>query len=244
MRLVLILLLSCIHHSYGQSFVPVRGIITLNDVPLEGAHIANLSSQENSTSDSNGSFRIDVYVGTILLISHIGAEDKYVVIYDETLEEDPFIVQMQEKTNSLDEVVLEEGQRVTVQSVGIVQGEQYIPTTNERRLQTAGDFKAKDLLKIITQGALPITPILNAINGRTKRLKRYIEIDGEISIFESLYYYDAQFLEDRFGMSDEDIIRFLDSLVDHPEVSEIIRTDNDDQIRIWLCEQYLIFTRE
>lgn len=244
MRLVLILLLCCASNIYGQSALSVQGTITLNDVPLEGAHISNLSSQASSTSDKSGRFIIPINEGNILLISHIGAEEQYVIIYKEMLEGEPFFVQMQEKTNSLDEVVLEQGQRVTVQSVGIVQGEQYIPTANERRLQTAGDFKAKDLLKIITHGAIPLDPILNAINGRTKRLKRYIEIDGEIAIFESLYYYDAQFLEDRFEMSDQEILRFLDGLVDHPEVVQTIELDNDDQIRIWLCEQYLIFTKE
>lgn len=243
MRFIIFFLLLLNHSLYGQSSLSVQGQVMLNEQPLEAAHISNLNSQESTTSDKGGVFSIHVDDGDILLISHIAAQEKYVVMYDELMEKLPFLISMQAQTNTLDEVILEEGQRVTVQSVGIVQGEQYIPTTNERRLHTSGDFKAVHLLGLLG-GSLAVDPIINAINGKTKRLKRYIEIDGEIAIYESLYYYDALFLQERFEITEEEVIRFLNSLIDHPDVSQVIKLDNDDQIRIWLCEQYLIFTNE
>lgn len=229
--------------AFGQFSMKIQGQVTLNDKPLQGAHISNLTSQDNATTNGDGMFVMEVYESDILLVTHLTSKDKHVVIYGE-LEENPFLlIKMKENTNELDEVFIEDGTRVTVQSVGIVQGEQYIPTTNERRLSTAGDFKAIHLLGLLG-GSLPLDPIINAINGRTKRLKRYIEIDGEIEAYESLYYYDAEFLSTRFEIDDEEVKRFLNSLIDHPEVDKMLLEDNEDRIRIWLCEQYLAFNKE
>ena len=42
------------------------------------------------------------------------------------------------------------------------------PTQAERRLQTAGKVEFKNILK----GQIPVDPIINAISGRTRRLKK------------------------------------------------------------------------
>lgn len=225
----------------AQFPMPIQGTVQLEGIALAGVHISNLTSLAATTTTSDGTFIITVNKDDVLLITHISAKDQYQVVYSD-LATNPFLhITLEVKENALDEVVIRSYDKITVQSVGIVQGEQRILTANERRLHTAGDFKPIHLLSLLG-GSLQLDPIINAINGRTKRLKRYIEIDNEIAIYKSLYTYHADFMSQRFEIEDTEVVRFFDSLVDHPQVTSLLKQDNEDKINIWLCEEYLIFS--
>lgn len=51
-----------------------------------------------------------------------------------------------------------------------------LATQSERRLDEAGEFKPKMLLGLLG-GGVPLNPILNGISGRTKELKRRVDIE-------------------------------------------------------------------
>ena len=242
MRLRLLLLLLFITFQVVAQFpMSMQGQVTLEDNVLESAHVINLKSQRSTTTDKNGIFWIQVDVGDVLLVSHISAADKYAIISEKLALEPLLSIRLEVKRNELDEVVVIDQPDITVQSVGIVQGEQKIPTANERRLHTAGDFKPIHLLGLLG-GSLQVDPIINAITGRTKRLKRYVEIDKQIAVYESLYEYHAYFIKNRFEIDDTEVERFFNELVDHPDITVILKKENEDQIRIWLCAQYIIFS--
>ena len=60
-------------------------------------------------------------------------------------------------------------------------------TKAERHLKTAGDFKPNLLVGLgILGGALPIDPIINAISGRTKMLKKEVLVEREESLLATL----------------------------------------------------------
>jgi len=50
----------------------------------------------------------------------------------------------------------------------------YMPA--EKRLRTEGDFKPVMLLNLIG-GSMPLVPLINKINGRTKRLKKSVVLE-------------------------------------------------------------------
>lgn len=227
----------------AQFPMPIQGQVTLEGITVEAAHVTNLNSQGSTTTNKNGIFWLQVNVGDVLLVSHVSAKEKFVIIREELANEPLLSISLEEQRNELDEVIIEEQPDITVQSVGIIQGEQKIPTANERRLDTAGDFKAIHLLSLLG-GSLQVDPIINAITGRTKMLKRYIEIDKQIAVYESLYEYHAYFIKDRFNIDDTEIKRFFNELVDHPGIATLLKNDNEDQIRIWLCKEYLIFNNQ
>ena len=52
-------------------------------------------------------------------------------------------------------------------------------------LKTAGDFKPIHLLGILG-GSLPVDPIINAITGRTKMLKKVIEREDQNTLFDRI----------------------------------------------------------
>lgn len=127
--------------------------------------------------------------------------------------------------------------------MGIIQGERPIPTTNERRLQTAGDFKPVHLLGLLG-GSLQLDPIINAISGRTKRLKKYVAIDKEIAAYDLMMEKYAQFLRERFEFTEDELKQFVNYLVDLPEFQSKAHQENELQVQLWLCEQYLRLVKE
>ncbi len=238
-----ILFLCCAKVCLAQFPLSTQGEVKIGDFRLEGAHVNNLNSQQSITTDSDGRFVMAVNKGDVLLITHISARDQYVVIFEE-LAANPFLnIKLKEKENTLDEVVLNGKEKVTVQSVGIIQGERPIPTTNERRLQTAGDFKPTHLLGLLG-GSLQLDPIINAINGRTKRLKKYVAIDKEIAAYDLMIEKYAQFLRERFEPTEDELIQFINQLVDMPEFQSKAYQENELQVQLWLCEQYLRLVKE
>ena len=78
-----------------------------------------------------------------------------------------------DQVNILDEVFIASNSEFNAVSLGILKKEIKPLTPYERQLYTAGDFKPVHLLSILT-GSLNVDPIINAITGRTKRLKKYI----------------------------------------------------------------------
>lgn len=238
-----VLFLCCAQVCLAQFPLSTQGEVKIGDFKLEGAHVNNLNSQQSITTDSDGRFVMAVNKGDVLLVTHLSARDQYVVIFEE-LASNPFLsIILKEKENTLDEVVLNSSDKITVQSVGIIQGERPIPTTNERRLQTAGDFKPVHLLGLLG-GSLQLDPIINAISGRTKRLKKYVAIDKEIAAYDLMMEKYAQFLRERFELTEDELKQFINYLVDLPEFQSKAHQENELQVQLWLCEQYLRLVKE
>ncbi|NRS87409.1 hypothetical protein HNQ02_000309 [Flavobacterium sp. 7E] len=85
-------------------------------------------------------------------------------------------------------------------SLGIVSKDQKKYTQAERRLQTTGDFKPIMLLGLLG-GSMPLDPLINKINGRTKRVKKQIVAEKKGSNIEKLSgYYSESFYVNELGI--------------------------------------------
>lgn len=91
---------------------------------------------------------------------------------------------MTSKTIDLNEVIINKN-AITAEKLGVVPENQKKYTPAERRLKTAGDFKPIHLLSILG-GTLPLDPIINKISGRTKRLKKELEIEKKERLLSQL----------------------------------------------------------
>lgn len=99
------------------------------------------------------------------------SEDSIKIEPSDTLKKSIF-----EQVNILEEVFIQSKSEFTALSLGIIQKEIKPPSPYERQLYTAGDFKPIHLLSLLG-GSLQVDPIINAISGRTKRLKKYIQFE-------------------------------------------------------------------
>ncbi|WP_115811975.1 carboxypeptidase-like regulatory domain-containing protein [Flavobacterium aquicola] len=176
----------------------INGQVTTNNVsPVEGVNITNTSSKIMVVSDAYGHFSILSKEGDILSFSAINYEPLRKFINKKEFNIGSIAVDLTPKRIELNEVIVNKHSNITAENLGIIPKDQVKLTTAERRLQTAGDFKPIHLLSLLG-GALAVDPILNAISGRTKMLKKELSIEKKEflmvkleNLFDDKYYIET-----------------------------------------------------
>lgn len=200
----------------------IKGQVSSNGIPVEGINITNTSTKVMVVSDSYGAFSILVKEGDILNFSAVDYEDlrKYIKIQEFKM--GTVIVDLTPKSIQLDEVIVKDYHGISAENLGIIPKNQIKLTPAERRLQTAGDFKPIHLLGLLG-GMLAVDPILNAINGRTKMLKKELSVEKKEflmvkmeGLFEDKYYIETLKIPEEFikgfqyyCVEDPDFVRSL-----------------------------------
>jgi hypothetical protein len=184
---------------YAQAGIEkaIKGRITADAIPLSGINIVNTSNNINSVSDQDGNFTIAAKEGDILSFSAVNYESLRKIINKQEFNSGSIVVNMTATSIELKEVVVNAHPEISAENFGIIPRDQVKLTTAERRLQTAGDFKPIHLLGLLG-GLLAVDPILNAINGRTKRLKKEVTLEKKEFLmaklevmFEGKYYIET-----------------------------------------------------
>ena len=183
----LVLVLLCVFQTLAQvpDQIPdeLRGRILESEVGVTNVHILNLSANEATISDAQGYFRIPAKAGDTLLLSAIRYQRKTFLVDTEMLRATLLNIEMEPFVNQLDEVVLfpynlsgdldkdllnvPVEETVTASSLGLPNANAKIKTQSERKL-----FEATT-----GSGLIPLNPVINAITGRTRMLKRRLARD-------------------------------------------------------------------
>jgi hypothetical protein len=163
----------------------VKGQVTSNGIPLEGINITNTSTKITVVSDQYGVFSILAKEGDILSFSAVNYDPLRKFINRQEFKLGNITVDLTSKNIELKEVIIKEHSTISAENLGIIPRDQVKLTTAERRLQTAGDFKPVHLLGLLG-GMLAVDPILNAINGRTKMLKKAVTVERNEFLMEKL----------------------------------------------------------
>ena len=193
-----------------------------------------------SVTTRTGNFRISLAAGDTLIFSHVSMKDLIKVVEQEEISMGKMAVVMLENDTELKEVVIDENEKISALSLGIITEEKERLTMNERRLETAGDFKWYHLFGLLG-GSLQIDPILNAINGRTKDLKRNIEIEKKIERIGFLEGKYMDYMKENFKAPEGEIQQFLDHLVEQVSLTPVLNSENEDQMKFYLLDQWFRF---
>lgn len=145
-----------------------------------------------------------------------------------------------EEVNTLDEVFIKSKSEFNAVSLGILKKEIKPLTTNERRLYTAGDFKPIHLLSLLG-GSLQVDPIINAISGRTKRLKRYIEIEKKESNLIFLEDHFMKYMVENLNIEEEWIGSFLTYLVENEQLQSLIDRKDLGVLHFFIGDEWFKF---
>ncbi|RMB60496.1 hypothetical protein EAX61_06650 [Dokdonia sinensis] len=218
------------------------GEVRLDGKGLENCHVANKNTGDATITDRGGSFFINASEGDMITFTHVSAEKKNVFVTKQNIKSSVISVNLEEAKNELEEVSLSVNTRITASSVGLPNAGKPIPTTNERRLATAGDFKPIHLLSLLA-GNLQLDPIINAISGRTARIKKHIEVDNEIAINEILVWYYEEWLRERLDVTEEETIQFMDYLTDAEGIEKLLEENSTAKVQIYLLDQYEAFQK-
>lgn len=186
--------------TFSQSLL--KGEIA-NSGDNEGIHVFNKTFQKYTITDANGGFEIEVKQNDTIVFSAIQYQLKQLVITKKVLSEDYLYILLEDQVNELDAIyikpklsgdLLADTQRIktkelfTAKTLGLPNAHVKPPTASERKLYTATHSGG---------GIIPVDAIINAITGRTKMLKRHVQLERKAnlenkvySIFENTMYYD------------------------------------------------------
>lgn len=174
----------CSTKGQQQKELIISGQTILNGKGIEGVFVKNERSNETTNSDTDGRFSIKCQLGDVLHFSSINTETIRKKITIKEHQSNNLMITMTSKTIDLNEVIINNN-TITAEKIGIISENQKKYTPAERRLKTAGDFKPTHLLSLLG-GSSPLDPIINKISGRTKRLKKELEIEKKENLLNQL----------------------------------------------------------
>lgn len=195
----------------------LKGQISASSLAVEGITIFNAASNVSVVSDNSGAFSILVKQGDILEFSAVQFEGfrKYIGAQEFSL--GIISVELIPKSIQLDEVVINERSGISAENLGLMSKGQHRLTPAERKLQTAGDFKASNLLGLLG-GMLAVDPILNAINGRTKMLKKELMVEQKELLLGKLeYLFEHSYYTTKLKIPEEYISGFQYYCIEDPD---------------------------
>ncbi|MEL1253196.1 hypothetical protein AAEO57_05385 [Flavobacterium sp. DGU38] len=163
----------------------ILGQVFVESASVGSVNIINNATQVATVSDENGKFSMRVRVGDVLVFSAVNLNPIKYRITNEDFDSEKISIGMTIKEVGLDEVIVNSA--ITAENLGIIPKGQKKYSPAERKLATAGDFKAISLLGLLG-GSMDIDPIINKINGRTKKLKEYVEVEKREGYIEQLGY--------------------------------------------------------
>ena len=222
----------------------IEGKLLNKDVGVADVHVMNTSANRATISNESGNFAIQVSLGDTLIFSAVQFKRKSLVINAAILESKVVFVPLEEFVNELDEVIvrpydlsgdlnkdmqnMNTGQVVSATSLGLPNAHVKPLIQSERQLQTATAGKFHPLMLLNP----PIDPLINAISGRTKMLKKRLARDKKdmrlqglrSSIADSLFLTQLKIPRERI----DDFMYFCEA-----DVSFESLVKSDDQIAIW-----------
>jgi hypothetical protein len=167
---------------FSQNEKQIRGIIKVENASVEGIHVLNLVSEKATITNAKGEFYLEVNEDDLLVFSAVHLNYWRKTITKKEINDGFVEINMTSKVNQLEEVVVSENTKITAQNLGIITYKPVSYTPAERRIRTA------------TTGFLD--PLLNWVSGRTKNLKRELEVEKRERLIIRLesYFEDAFFI--------------------------------------------------
>src|SRR5690606_31292716 len=149
----------------------IKGKIKIETPEVSEILVVNLTSESESKTDGFGRFSINAEIGDLLIVAapHIHRK-RYIV------QENDFKKEIEIEVEALPveiETIEITRSNITSESLGLVPKGQKRYTPAERRLKTATDME----IMVGFGFAFSFDPILNALSGRTKMLKKELEIE-------------------------------------------------------------------
>ncbi|GGG52853.1 hypothetical protein GCM10011414_23120 [Croceivirga lutea] len=221
----------------------VNGRVDAAGEDVTGIAVQNISSEKAAITNFEGKFSIEVAVGDTLVFSAVQLRRKTLPVSKEIYQLSFVIVPMQPFVNELREVVVQpynltgnlgtdmqqlNVKPVTAESLGLPNAEAKIPTQSERQLQEAatGMYTLRNPLRV------GLNPIINAISGRTKMLKKRVALEKKSAqtlavqnaIIDSLFLAELKIPKDRIN----DFMYYCE--VDQ-QFQSLVRLE--DELKLW-----------
>lgn len=226
-KILLFFLLIC-QLLFGQNDTIIKGVVKAENVSVEGIHVVNLVNEKTTVTNAQGEFSIEAKEDDLLVFSAIHLEYARKSISKSDYKAKSITITMFPKTNELEEVVLTEYKRINAKDLGIINYTPQTYTPAQRRLYTA-------------QSGI-LDPLLNWISGRTKGLKKELEVEkkeGYLVLLNEMF--DNNYFHENLKIPELYIEGFKYFIVEEEGVVSPLLTNNKEQTSFILTKLALEF---
>lgn len=164
----------------------LNGKISANTIDLEGVYVINLKTEKSTITEKDGYFSIAANPGDTLIFSAIHLKGIRIGLKQNDFEKELFLVKMETMMNHLNEVVVRRYDNINAFSLGIVSKGKKSYTPAERKLYAATSLSPTANSNGMAGGSISADPLLNWISGRTKMLKKELEVENKESCLAQL----------------------------------------------------------
>lgn len=213
---------------------------------LENIHVINISSNKFTTTNRVGAFQITAKLNDTIRITAIKYIPKEIIISVHNLSTKILQIELKELINILDEVIVgtvltgdidsdiknsKAEAPINFYDVGIPGYTGPKKTQAQRRLYEA----------TTGFGFIPLNPIINAITGRTKRLKKHVKDEQNNKLILSIKDRLATDFFANNPLPEDRQMEFLYFASENPDFEVRCKNTSDIQIIIYLEEKYKIY---
>ncbi len=223
MRQKIPLLLFLVQFSFAQQNFVLKGKVVSESYQLEGINVVNQTQDIGVATQRGGYFTIEAKVSDTIIFSAINLKGTMHIVTEEDQAKELLFVPMEVLINQLSEVVLTEYRNITTESLGIIPKGMKTYTPAERKLkQATGGDNQYGLSTRVSFDA-----ILNAISGRTRMLKKELEIEKKEILLENVKLdYSTEYLIKNLNIPEALTEGFLYYLIEDREFVSAYKSDN------------------
>ncbi len=214
---------------WAQSDTIIKGKVVSTSSSLEGIHILNLNKGIGIATNDRGYFSIRVTIGDTLQFSAIHLIATKHIIEKDDFGENLLFVEMKSKLNELEEVTIVQYKNINAVSLGIIPKNQKTYTPAERKLKAASEMSIGTIISI--------DPLLNWISGRTRMLKKEVEVERkEFLIDRTADYYQKEYFTDVLKIPEDYVDGFLFYVVENSRFVMAMKDKNKTMATFILSE--------
>lgn len=206
----------------AQGRLPLNGKVTSDFDELEGIYVINKTADLSVITSRGGYFTINAQVNDTIIFSAMQFVARELVVEENDVNGKQLLfVPLEKNTRQLDELIIVDYRHINAESLGLVPKGQKQYSAAEKRLFTA------------TSGG--ISSLINAISGRTKMLKKAVEISKKEEIMVKInYIYTEEELMTQFKIPKDYVRGFVFYLVEDANFARAIRDKNNTMAKFLL----------
>lgn len=218
---ILLLFISQAIVAQTDSIINGKIIVETNDT--DGITIVNLSNKNTTISENGGYFKIKAKINDTIMFSAIHLEARKHLVTSKDFGPNLLFIKLKIHTRQIKEIMITNGDGITAESLGLVKKGQKQYTPAERRLKTAGDWSGNG----INGGIASLDPLFNWLSGRTKQLKKELEIERKEFLQEKITNnIGKDYLIQQLNIPEEYVDGFIFYAVEDKELIEFIKLKN------------------
>lgn len=218
----------------------LKGRVLAGEAPLHDVYVINATSGQE-TKTVYGNFTILAAPGDKLVVYSSKINTRKFILDEDAFSNTPYIMIVNLTPQELEEVIIDEYQGVDEVSLGLVPADQKKYSYTERQLKAARKFKVDP--PYLGTLILPLDPLVNLINGRTKKLKKQLSVEDKEQLILTLEdLYPTEKLVNELHIPKEYAEGFYYYAAENNSVAEAVAAKNNDMIGLLmteLAEEYL-----